>query len=302
MQNLKPLGPGLPTKLFVANGQLIFISSSTEVNLNIENANFSCNVLVARDLSVSAHLILGTDFLQIHKAILNFDDHTLTLDEDIITSLSIKSDTQDLLSLTDLTNLEAGKTTMVKVKTPSRFNRKTIMVSPIKPFLREGLIVERSINQPDKCGVYIMLINVSKDCIYLPRGMNIAYGEVVDDWDIRAITDTPPRKLHNVSPTPTHQTNIIDFSDTPRRDTKLKSLSANAKPFIPNSNPAMEIMTPSKEQKIEMLEKLGLNLKECKIDEQTIISLTDLLYEYRDVFDVDNPPKDPYQIFHIKSH
>ena len=106
-----------------------------------------------------------------------------------------------------------------------------------------------------------MLINVSKDCIYLPRGMNIAYGEVVDDWDIRAITDTPPGKLHNVSPTPTHQTDMIDFSDTPRRDTKLKSLSANAKPFIPNSNPAIKIMTPSKEQKIGMLEKLILNLK-----------------------------------------
>ena len=75
----KPLAPGLPTKLFVANGQPIFISSSAEVNLNIEIANFVCNVLVARDLSVSAHLILGTYFLQIHKAILNFDDHTLTL-------------------------------------------------------------------------------------------------------------------------------------------------------------------------------------------------------------------------------
>ena len=88
--------------------------------------------------------------------------------------------------------------------------------------------------------------------------MNIAYGGVVDDWDIRAITDTSPGKLHNVSPTPTHQANIIDFNDTPRRDTKLKSLSANAKPFNPNANPAMKIiMTPSKEQKIEMLGKLG---------------------------------------------
>ena len=96
------------------------------------------------------------------------------------------------------------------------------MVSPIKPFLREDLIVERSINQPDKCGVYIMLINVSKDCICSPRGMNIVYGEVVDDWDIRAITDVPPEKLHNVSPTPTHQTNIIDFSDTPRRNKKTE--------------------------------------------------------------------------------
>ena len=64
--------------------------------------------------------------------------------------------------------------------------------------------------------------------------------------------------------------------------------------------PAMEIMTPSKEQKIEILEKLGLNLKECKIDEQTMISLTDLLYEYRDVFDVDNPPKDPIPNFSYK--
>ena len=226
------------------------------------------------------HLILGTDFLQIHKAILNFDDHNLTLDEDIITSLSIKSDTQDLLSLTDLTKLKAEKTAMVKVKTPSRFNRKTIMVSPIKPFLREGLIVERSINQPDKCGVYVMLINVSQDCIYLPRGMNIAYGEVVDDWNIRAITDAPPGKLHNVFPAPKQQTNVIDFTGTSQHDANLKSLSANAKPFTPKSTPAMEIMTPSKEQKIEILEKLGLNLKECKIDEQTMISLKDLLYEY----------------------
>ena len=62
----------------------------------------------------------------------------------------------------------------------------------------------------------------------------------------------------------------------------------------------MEIMTPSKEQKIEMLEKLGLNLKECKIDEQTMILLTDLLYEYWDVFDVDNPPKDPIPNFSHK--
>ena len=68
------------------------------------------------------------------------------------------------------------------------------MVSLIIPFLREGLIVERSINQPDKCGVYVMLINVSNDCIYLPRGMNIAYGEVVNDWDIRAITGRPTPK------------------------------------------------------------------------------------------------------------
>ena len=62
----------------------------------------------------------------------------------------------------------------------------------------------------------------------------------------------------------------------------------------------MKIMTPSKEQKIEMLEKLGLNLKECKIDEQTMISLTDLLYEYRDDFDVDNPPKDSIPNFSYK--
>ena len=72
----EPLAPGLPTKLFVANGQPIIISSSAEINLNIENVNIVCNVLVARYLSVSAaHLIMGTDFLQIHKAFLNFECH-----------------------------------------------------------------------------------------------------------------------------------------------------------------------------------------------------------------------------------
>ena len=59
-------------------------------------------------------------------------------------------------------------------------------------------------------------------------------------------------------------------------------------------------MTPSSEQKTEILTKLGLNLKECKIRDEDLNPLVDILYEFEDVFDVENPPKDPIPNFRYK--
>ena len=223
----------MPTKLFVANGKSIFVNKQAEITITIEHRKTVCDVLVARELLATTDLILGTDWFRKHRAILNFDDNTMTFD-DTVTAFCVRSDKQDLLSLSDFTKLEPGKATTVKVKVPTRFNNCLIEVGPAKPNLREGLIVERSVHQAGKYVVHIMLINVSNEIIYLPQGMNVATCEIIKDTDLTAISDlqadSPPTFK------PRNDNHIIDFSRNSnsihdKRSNAGIKLNANATPF-----------------------------------------------------------------------
>ena len=284
----QPLCQGMPTKLFVANGQHINVKCMAEVELEIENVNIVCKSLIADELSVSASLVLGNDFLNLHKCILNFDENTLTLDETVVTSLSVQSETQDVLSLTDLTKLEPRKTTMAKVKTPARFTNKLLMVSPFKPWLRDGLIVERSIVQPDKYGVHIMLINISNDCIYLPKGTRIATGEIVNECDLTLISDMKPQRAYDAKSTLFFSDGQTSAQNYEHESHAKRTLNVHAEPFTPGSGKS-DSTSPSRECKIQILENLGLNLHECKIEKENLELLIDLLFEFKEVFDIENP-------------
>ena len=54
-------------------------------------------------LTVSQDLILGLDSLRRYAAKVSFEDNTLTLGNEVLTDISVKSDKQDVLSLCDLT-------------------------------------------------------------------------------------------------------------------------------------------------------------------------------------------------------
>ena len=254
--------------------------SVAEINLLVEGVEIVCDVLVARELAITTDLILGTDWLTCHRAVLNFDDNSLTFDENVVTNLLVKSDTNDLMSLVDLTKLEPGKLTTVRVKVPSRFNNKLIMATSLKPICDGSIIVESTVNRPEKCRTHIMLINLSNDVIHLCKDMNIAACEIIDEADLMTLYDLQTDSQSDVRNV---ERECIQTGH---------SLNVHAKPFSPTNEIKLELMTPSRECKITTLEKLGLNLSECKLSQDKMDLLVDILYEYREVFDIENPSKD----------
>ena len=144
----QPLASNQPKCVFVANGETLNLRHSVDLKLNIEGETFVCKAVVASGLSVSQDLILGLDFLRKYAAKVNFEDNTLTLGNEVLTNISVKSDKQDVLSLCDLTKIKKQTTAVVRVRIPSRFNNKLVEISTLRP-LREGQIkVESSITRP----------------------------------------------------------------------------------------------------------------------------------------------------------
>ena len=293
--NFETLKPDHPKKLYVANGAQITIKHFTNVSVNIENVDFLCEVLITRDLNISTDLILGVQFLRQHNAILNFNENTLCLDDNICAHVSVKSDTRDLLTLSDFTKLKPFTTAAVRVNVPTRFNRRLIEIAPFKP-IREGhVVIERAINIPARGSTEIILINTSNKPIYLPKTMNVATCELLLDNEIAAISeltaDAPPKFTSDS----TDDSDLIYFNPS--------TLNADAPSFEPRGNnhetnesaqPTISIPpTITLNEKYNVLKTIGLNLDECKISPSQKDQLVDLLFEYRDCFDTENLPTEP---------
>ena len=120
----QPLASNQPKCVFVANGEALRLRHSVGLELNIEGETFVCKAVVASGFTVSQDLILGLDFLRKYAAKVNFEDNTLTLGNEVLTNISVKSDKQDVLSLCDLTKIKKQTTAVVRVRIPSRFNNK----------------------------------------------------------------------------------------------------------------------------------------------------------------------------------
>ena len=83
---------------------VLFVNNYVEFVLKLENNEFLCEALVAKELSVSSDIVIGVTFFK--KAVIDFSTNVLSLNDSLTTDLTVISDNHDILSLTDLTKLE----------------------------------------------------------------------------------------------------------------------------------------------------------------------------------------------------
>ena len=148
-----------------------------------------------------------------YKAIIDFNTNVLSLNDSLITDLTVISDDHDILSLTDLTKLDPHSMTSARVKVPTRFNGKLIQVTPLRAIKDNSVLLEHSINKPVHGTTHVLLTNTTNDRIFLPKFMRIAACEIILNEQIQSIsdlkTDTPFKLID-----PINHKNIVDFHDT----------------------------------------------------------------------------------------
>ena len=115
------------------------------------------------DLSVSSDIVIGVTFLKKYKAVIDFNTNVLSLNDSLTTDLTVISDDNDILSLTDLTKLDPHGMKSVRVKVPTRFNGKIIQVTPLRAIKDNDVLLEHSINKPVHGITHILLTNATND-------------------------------------------------------------------------------------------------------------------------------------------
>jgi len=170
---ITPLTNNQQLHLFSANGTKMVIEGTTDIRLYLGGLIIMQTVRVCSNIQDS--ILLGLDFFKSNSVILNYELGILSLNNDSV-RIPLHSKTEHLNNVTVARNvcIPAFAEAIIGVKSPARFNNKTVLLEPLPIFQFRNTAVARSITACKDNNTVCRILNCKPFALTLRKGMRVA--------------------------------------------------------------------------------------------------------------------------------
>ena len=263
---LRPVPVVEDLKLVSANKTPMTSLGTVDVNLSIQGLVVPHTFYVLK--SLAHNIVLGQDFLNMSGAVIDCRDRCITLYDGLVTaSLTRVTDQNSMLRLAQSIIIPAAAEVIAKVFVPRLFQRKTSLMETFAPLKNRFLVTAGALVHPTGRSTICRILNTGLTSQKLRAGTTVAQLSAIDLAD--------PFNAAMLS---------VDISDKRPTD-------------IGHSNKTV----PSHEERIKILETKGLKLDGSPLDVGQFAQLTELLWEYQEIFcaDYEQLPTSKLAPYHI---
>lgn len=186
------IGAGIPRNLIVADGRLVPVKGKVGITIKVNGLNMPFEFLILKN---SQHaIILGTDFLEYHKAKIDFEEKVITF-YDGLTATHLKG-TKDKMKLKQLIytiddfELQPNGEAILPITIASDFIGKTSIIEPISSLDNQKFLVAKSIQQPSSNQAACKVLNLTNKAIKISHDKPIAYVEELFEDELLTLDGT----------------------------------------------------------------------------------------------------------------
>ena len=244
-------------------GQILPVLGMVDLPIVIEGEKLITPVHVFRKLH--HHLILGKDFLKVHKANINFGKDTLTLESgkniNLLEAKQPLGIARNALSIT----IPPETGSLIPVKVSRCHTTHVALLDPVHPVTQEGALVAKCTVIVQEGKAFCQILNPTPIPIHIPAGRMLALSHPIDPTDI----DTIDKNTSSVVPTPP--------------DNPLSKHSAGVLSTSP-ANPLSKYSEEDNNHAPKRTEELNLDLDNNQLDPTQLLQLKTLIGHNRDVF------------------
>jgi len=168
--------------LFSANGTPIPVLATAEIVLSFAGLQIPHTVKIVKD--VEYDLILGADFLSQNKVIIDYQTKLISIGDDLVRMpLQSRQDDANCARAMRTLCIPAYSEMLIPLKTPARFNNKTIMLEPLSCFQFSNFAAARSISSCKNGKTVGRILNYNPTALVLRRRTRIMAINSTDDID-----------------------------------------------------------------------------------------------------------------------
>jgi hypothetical protein len=263
---LAPQATSDDVKLISANKSPIHSLGTVEAELSIQGLVVPFHFHVLK--SLSHKLLLGQDFLRFSNAVIDCGHRSIEMFEGLVrASLTCFTERDAVLRLAQNIIIPAATEALVRLVVPHLFKQKLGLMSTFAPLKNKYLVVANAIIQPQGARTIGRVLNIGQT----------------------------PRRLR--AETPIACISAIDTQDPFNQ----AMLAAEAEPSAdtPQSGPGHQI--PEHSERVKALTSLGLKLDNTNLTPEQFAQLTELLFQYQDIFcsDYENLPESKLQPYEL---
>jgi hypothetical protein len=253
-------------KLISANKSPIHSLGIVEVELSIQGLVVPFHFQVLK--SLSHKLVLGQDFLRFSNAVIDCGHRSIEMFEGLVrASLTRFNERDAVLRLAQNIIIPAATEAIVRLVVPHLFKQKLGLMSTFAPLKNKYLVVANAIIQPQGARTIGRVLNIGQTPRRLRAGTPIACISAIDAQD------------------PFNQA----------------MLAVEVKTSTETSQAGQCQQIPAHEERVQVLTSLGLKLDNTNLTPEQFAQLTELLFQYQDIFcsDYENLPESKLQPYEL---
>ncbi len=253
---------GEPTHLLSATGSQMRVLGTVHLTINFQGFTVAHRFLVLRGLQHQC--VLGIDLLQDMKAVVDFDEHKLSLLQgQYVIPMHTGLDSCNVLRLARSVYVTPNTEAIVQVCLPQKVDCVVPSITEPWPSMQHKYIaVAKTLVQPKAGYTACRILNVTPHKQYLRKGTPIAYLaslDLTDDFNAKALDGQ-----NYVQEAPTVPDWRVNITESEQRD----------------------LATKTYEHKFNTVIQQGIQLEQAKshLSDAQFTELVDLLYVYHKVF------------------
>jgi hypothetical protein len=250
---LTPQATSDDIKLVSANKSPIRSLGTVEAELSIQGLVIPFHFHVLK--SLSHKMLLGQDFLRFSNAIIDCGNRSISMFEGLVhASLTCFTERDSVLRLAQNIIIPAATEALVRLVVPRLFMRKLGLMSTFAPLKNKYLVVANAIVQPQGSTTMGRILNIGQT----------------------------PRRLRARTP-------IAHITSVNTQDPFNQAmLAAEIDPTTNAFQSGRFHQMPEHDERIKVLTSLGLKLENTNLSPEQFAQLTEVLFQYQDIFCSDN--------------
>jgi hypothetical protein len=246
---IEPIGVGESSVLYGAGGHTIHVLGKTEISLKLGGITVPFDFRVARPLTQD--LILGIDFLEGTRAVIDCSDKTVTFFENM-TSVNLLDNKRKIVACLDRNCvLEPRSENVVSVRLSSKLHNQCVLLEPVNVREKQKYAIAKAIVRPVGYNAACQILNPSNERLKLRKNLVVAQVQFIDE-------------------------NAIKFMGEPNESNVNTNLNIN----INSVNDTCEVTDEDRAK----LNKLGIKIDSDSLTEDERMRLTKLLANNSDLF------------------
>src|SRR6267154_5253342 len=164
--------------LLAANGTSIKVQGKITISLKIGGLVIPFDFLVVEELR--QNLILGNDFLNATKAVINYRDGTVSFYDDLVRLNFLSKDYQIAACLNKDCILDPYSETIVEVYLSKPVIRQCVLLEPLVMREKQQYLIARSLVNPEGKLTICRLLNPTGQILNLRRHLQVASVQLID--------------------------------------------------------------------------------------------------------------------------
>ena len=259
------IDPGDDQILFAANGGRIRVVGKVSLTIKVGGLNIPYDFLVVNQLT--QNLILGINFLQFSRALINLDKQIVTFYYHLV-EVNILSKTRDVVACLDSEQIILPRTeNLVKVYLSQPIWGQSVMLEPLSMRERQKYLVAKILVKPEGKYSFVKILNPTDQNLTLRRHLQIAKVQQIEEKSITLYDDGTDEKL-----------------DTSNSNTQVEDSNNRQIENTQSINSITQTSSADNNKKGKTLEELGLKIDNANLTEEQRLRLTKFLEDNTDVF------------------